>query len=171
MALSIPSGVFSVYNEAVALFTRTAKLVFPERREPCPNCYLNTMGTSNRSVNIYKPGGPYPFERGMPCPYCGGKGYEAVEASEDVEVRIYYDHKSWVNVGIPINVPDGTIQTICDMTNLSSIEKCKYMIPQYDGIQNYDTSARYERDGASIPQGFKQNPTKYAVTFWNRMNG
>ena len=171
MALSIPSGVFSVYNEAVSLFTRTAKLVFPEKKEQCPNCYLDTMGTRNRSVSYYRAGGPYPFERGMPCPYCGGKGYKAVEVTEAVSLRIYYDQKSWVNIGVPINVPDGAIQTICDMANLASVEKCKYMIPEYDGIQNYDTSARYERDGVSIPQGFKQNPTKYAVTFWKRMNG
>ena len=171
MAINIPSGVFSVYNEAISLFTRTAKLVFPEKREQCPNCFLDTMGTSTRSVSIYRSGGPYPFERGMPCPYCEGKGYKAVETSEDVSLRIYYDRKSWVSIGVPINIPEGAIQTICDMADLPKLAKCKYMIPEYDGIQNYDTSARYERDGASIPQGFKQNPTKNAVTFWNRMNG
>jgi len=171
MALSIPSGVFTTYNEAVDLFTRTATLVYPEKKEQCPNCYLDTMGTRTRSVSVFRTGGPYPFERGMPCPYCGGKGYKALEASEDVEIRIYYDRKSWVAIGIPLEIPDGSLQTICQMTDLPKIEKCKYMIPKYDGIENYDTSARYQRSGPSYPQGFKQNPTKYAVTFWNRMNG
>lgn len=171
MALSIPSGVFTTFNEAVTLFTRPAILVYPEKKEQCPNCYLDTMGTRTRSVSYYRSGGPYPFERGMPCPYCNGKGYKAIEVSEEVSVRIYYDRKSWVQIAIPVNIPDGAIQTICDMTDLPKIEKCKYMIPQYDGIQNYDSNARYERDGVSHPQGFKQNPTKYAVTFWNRING
>ena len=45
------------------------------------------------------------------------------------------------------------------------------MIPKYDGIENYDTNAKYERAGTSYPQGFKQNETKYVVTFWKRMNG
>ena len=169
MAITIPSGVFNVYNEAVLLFTRTATLVYPEKREQCPNCYMNTMGTRNKSVSLYRPGGPYPFERGMPCPYCNGKGYKAVETSDDITLRIYWDRKSWHNIGIPIDIADGTIQTISYMADLEKVKQCKYMIPKYDGIENYDT-AKYETNGPSFPQGFKQNTTKYVVTFWNRLD-
>ena len=116
MAITIPSGVFDVYNEAVLLFTRTATLVYPEKREQCPNCYMNTMGTRNKSVSL-----------------------------------------------------DGTIQTIAYMSDLEKIEQCKYMIPKYDGIENYDR-AKYEKNGPSFPQGFKQNATKYVVTFWGRID-
>lgn len=168
MAINIPSSVFTTYNEAVLLFTRTATLVYPEKKEDCPNCIMSNLGTRNRSISIYQPGGPYPFERGMPCPYCGGKGYKAVEATDDVTLRIYWDRKSWVDVGIPVNIPTGSIQTIAYMTDLEKIEKCKYMIPKYDGIQNYDVNAKFEKTGMSFPQGFKQNDTKYVVTFWTR---
>ena len=168
MAINIPSSVFTTYNEAVLLFTRTATLVYPEKKEDCPNCIMSNLGTRNRSISIYQPGGPYPFERGMPCPYCGGKGYKAVEVTNDVTLRIYWDRKSWVDVGVPINIPAGSIQTIAYMTDLEKIEKCKYMIPKYDGIQNYDVNARFEKTGMSFPQGFKQNDTKYVVTFWTR---
>jgi len=170
MAITIPSGVFDIYNEAVLLFTRTATLVYPEKREQCPNCYMNTMGTRNKSVSSYRPGGPYPFDRGMPCPYCNGKGYKAVETSDDITLRIYWDRKSWYNVGIPIDIPNGMIQTISFISDLQKIEQCKYMIPNYDGIENYD-KAKYEKNGSSFPQGFKQNTTKYVVTFWNRLDG
>jgi hypothetical protein len=44
------------------------------------------------------------------------------------------------------------------------------MIPKYDGMENYD-NAKYEKNGSSFPQGFRQNPTKYVVTFWNRLDG
>ena len=168
MAINIPSSVFTTYNEAVLLFTRTATLVYPEKKEDCPNCIMSNLGTRNRSMSIYQPGGPYPFERGMPCPYCGGKGYKAVEVTNDVTLRIYWDRKSWVDVGIPVNIPAGSIQTIAYMTDLEKIEKCKYMIPKYDGIQNYDVNAKFEKTGMSFPQGFKQNDTKYVVTFWTR---
>jgi hypothetical protein len=168
MAINIPSSVFTTYNEAVLLFTRTATLVYPEKKEDCPNCIMSNLGTRNRSMSIYQPGGPYPFERGMPCPYCGGKGYKAVEVTNDVTLRIYWDRKSWVDVGVPINIPAGSIQTIAYMTDLEKIEKCKYMIPKYDGIQNYDVNAKFEKTGMSFPQGFKQNDTKYVVTFWTR---
>tara|TARA_Y100001973_G_scaffold84179_1_gene125058 strand:+ start:379 stop:894 length:516 start_codon:yes stop_codon:yes gene_type:complete len=171
MAINIPSSVFDTYNEAVSLFTRTAKLVYPEKKEDCPNCILDTMGTRNRSVSMYQPGGPYPFERGMPCPYCGGAGYKAIESSDTVTLRIYWDRKHWVNVGTPIEIADGGIQTIALMTDIAKIEKCKYMLPRYDGIENYDPNAKYYRTGPSFPQGFKQNETKYVVTFWGRNNG
>tara|TARA_Y100000114_G_scaffold109417_1_gene102927 strand:+ start:934 stop:1446 length:513 start_codon:yes stop_codon:yes gene_type:complete len=170
MAINIPSSVFNTYNEAVLLFTRTATLVYPEKKEDCPNCIMNTMGTRNKSVSVYQAGGPYPFTRGMPCPYCNGKGYKAVEATDDITLRIYWDRKSWVKIGASIDIPDGSIQTIAYMTDLPKIEQCKHMIPNYDGIEKYD-KAKYERNGPSFPQGFKQNETKYVVTFWNRADG
>lgn len=168
MAINIPSGVFDVYNEAILLFTRSATLVYPEKKEDCPNCIMSNMGTRNRSVSIYKTGGPYPFDRGMPCPYCGGKGYKAVEATDSITLRIYWDRKNWVKTGSEINIPDMSIQTIAYMTDLEKIEKAKYLIPSYDGIENYDPKAKYEKMGISFPQGFKQNNTKYVVTFWTR---
>jgi len=104
----------------------------------------------------------------MPCPYCGGKGYKAVESSDDITLRIYWDRKNWVKTGAEVNIPNGGIQTIAYMTDLDKIEKCKYMIPKYDGIENYDPNAKFEKTGMSFPQGFKQNNTKYVVTFWTR---
>ena len=86
MAINIPGSVFTTYNEAVLLFTRTATLVYPEKKEDCPNCIMGNMGTRNRSVSIYQAGGPIPFDRGMPCPYCGGKGYKAVESTDDLRL-------------------------------------------------------------------------------------
>ena len=169
MTINIPSSVFDTYNEAVLLFTRTGKLVYPEKKEPCPNCYLDTLGTANRSISKYKAGGPYPFERGMPCPYCGGKGYKAIENIEDITLRIYWDRKYWFNVGVAIDIPDGSIQTIAYMTDLEKINKAKYLIPYYDGIQKYE-DMRFEKASNSFPQGFKQNDTKYVVTFWKRLS-
>ena len=168
MAINIPSSVFDTYNEAVLLFTRTAKLIYPEKKQDCPNCIMSSMGTRNRSISIYQTGGPYPFDRGMPCPYCGGKGYKAVEASDEITLRIYWDRKNWVKTESSINIPNGGVQTIAYMADLDKIEKVKYMIPQYDGIQNYDVNAKFEKTGMSFPQGFKQNNTKYVVNFWTR---
>ena len=171
MGINIPSSVFDVYNEAILLFTRSATLVYPEKKEDCPNCIMSTMGTSNRSISVYQPGGPYPFERGMPCPYCGGKGYKAIENTDTITLRIYWDRKNWVKTGAEINIPDMGIQTISYMTDLEKINKAKYLIPSYDGIENYDTNATYEKAGISFPQGFKQNTTKYVVSFWTRVSG
>ena len=168
MRIVIPTGVFNIYNEAVELFERTVTLVYPEKKEQCPNCYLDTMGTRTRSVAVYKPGGPYPFGRGMPCPYCDGLGYKAIETEEEIELRIYWEPSKWYNVGFAVDLPEGSIQTICNMKDLPKLERAKYLIPKsYGNIANYHTM-RYTRAGSSYPQGFKQNPEKYAVTFWQR---
>ena len=54
------------------------------------------------------------------------------------------------------------------MTDMPKLEKAKYLIPQsYGNISNY-TTMKFVRSGAAYPQGFKQNPEKYAVTFWER---
>ena len=170
MPIVIPTGVFNVYNEAVELFESTVTLVYPEKREQCPNCYMDTMGTRNRSISRYRTGGPYPFERGMPCPYCNGKGYKVSEATDDVTLRIYWDRKGWVDIGVPVDIPEGSIQTIAYMADLPKIERAKYLIPKYDTIESHQT-LKYERSGMSYPQGFKQNTTKYVVTFWTRTDG
>ena len=85
MAINIPSSVFNTYNEAVLLFTRTATLVYPEKKEDCPNCIIDNMAGRSRSVSRYQAGGPYPFERGMPCPYCGGCLLYTSPSPRDVE--------------------------------------------------------------------------------------
>ena len=165
MAINIPSSVFDTYNEAVLLFTRTATLVYPEKKEDCPNCILDTMGTGNRSISMYQPGGPYPFERGMPCPYCGGQGYKAIESSDEITLRIYWDRKSWINVGTPIEIPNGSIQTIAFMTDLPKIEQCKFMLPKYDGIEKYDPNAKYQRQRFLFPKGLNKTIRNILLLF------
>ena len=168
MPIVIPTGVFNVYNEAVQLFERTVTLVYPEKKESCPNCYLDTMGTRTRSVSVYKPGGPYPFGRGMPCPYCAGAGYKAVEAEEDIDVRIYWEPRQWRDIGFAVNLAEGAIQVISKMTHLPKLDNAKFLIPKsYGNISNYHTM-KFTRASVAYPQGFKQNPEKYAVTFWER---
>ena len=169
MAINIPSSVFEVYNEALLLFTRTATLVYPAKREDCPNCSFNSLGTRTKSISIYTPGGPVPFERGMPCPYCNGRGYKEVETSEDITARIYWERKYFLDVGVAIDAPDMLIQTICFMKDYDKVNKANYLIPRYSNMDNY-AKQKFQRYGQSYPQGFKQNETKYFVTFWKLAN-
>ena len=164
MAINIPSSVFNTYNEAVLLFTRTATLVYPEKKEDCPNCIIDNMAGRSRSVSRYQAGGPYPFERGMPCPYCGSKGYKAIESTDDITLRIYWDRKFWVSTDFKIDVPDGGIQTISYMTDLPKILRAKELIVHKD-IEDYG-EIRFKRTGEYYPMGLKQN--RYVACFWER---
>ena len=126
------------------------------------------MGTRTRSVSVYKPGGPYPFGRGMPCPYCAGAGYKASETEEDIDVRIYWEPRQWRDIGFAVNLAEGSIQVISNMNLLPKLDNAKYLIPKsYGNISNYHTM-KFTRASVAYPQGFKQNPEKYAVTFWER---
>lgn len=164
MSLSIPSGIFSIYNEAVDnIWAKPVTFVYPEVREECPNCYYNGY----KSNGVYKAGGPYPFDNGSLCPYCNGEGYKMTESTETVTARIYYSRKDWTDIGIPVNIPNAMAQIVFKMTDLPKVQRAKYIIPSYyTGIDAYQNQSLI-RVGDYYPQGFTQNPIKYVITFWS----
>ena len=161
--LKIPSDVFTLLNEAILLFNKTVTLVYPEKKEKCPNCFQNTIG--GRGVNFYKTGGPIPFRRGSLCPYCGGDGFKYTESKETVQMRVYYNRKEFVDIGLQVDIPQGTIQTVCYMDDYEKIAKAKEILVDV-GKHN---QLRYKRSTEPFVQGFKQNPTQYMVIFWERV--
>tara|TARA_Y100001963_G_scaffold159941_1_gene266348 strand:+ start:234 stop:725 length:492 start_codon:yes stop_codon:yes gene_type:complete len=163
MALELPSSVFTKLNEAILLFNRTCTLVYPPKKEKCPNCYQNNIG--GRSVNLYRSGGPMPFARGSKCSYCNGDGFRNSEVTESVELRVYYESRNFVDVGFNVDVPDNVIQTIGYMDDYDKLTKANELLVDI-GTHN---KARYKRISEPYNQGFKQNPTQYIVLFWQRV--
>lgn len=163
MALSIPSDIFNIYNEAVDnIWAKPVTFVYPEIREECPNCHFNGY----KSNGVYKAGGPYPFDNGSLCPYCNGDGYKMTETTETTTARIYYNKKDWTDIGIPVNIANASAQIVFKMTDLPKVQKAKYIIPEYyTGIEAYQNQYLV-RVGEYYPQGFTQNPIKYVITFW-----
>jgi hypothetical protein len=163
MALSLPPGIFDIYNEAVDnIWSRKITIVYPKRKTECPNCENNGF----KSTGIYKTGGPYPFEDGFPCLYCDGLGFKFIETTEDIKGRVYYSRKDWVDIGVPINLANAVAQTVIDIKHLPKLQQCQYIIPEY--YEGIDTNRVKPLQKASdyYPQGFLQNPVKYIVTFW-----
>ena len=167
MYISLPSGVFDIYNDAVDnIWSRDIRLIYPEIREECPNCTFN----GSRSNGIYKTGGPYPFENGFLCPYCEGAGYKMIETTQTIKARIYYSQKEWVKVGPQVQIPNAVAQIVANMSDLPKLQQCKYCIPNYyPNIDNYNIQ-KLQRVSEFYPQGFLQNPQKYVVTFWSAYN-
>ena len=79
--------------------------------EQCPNCVYDSA--LKKSANIYKNGGPTPFNPGQICPYCRGVGLYGEVKSESVYFAVLWDYKSWIIKPINIENPQGYIQTIC----------------------------------------------------------
>ena len=124
---------------------------------------MNTMG--GRSVNYYRSGGPIPFNRGTPCPLCGGKGFKSIEATDSVEVRIYYRRRDFIDVGFQADVPNNVVQTVGYMSDYVKLTRAKELLVD-TGTYN---KGRYKRISEPYVQGFKQNPTQYIVIFWDRV--
>ena len=167
MAISIPSGAFDKYNEGadamIGSFGVACQLVYPEKRTRCSNCITNTMG--GRSSSFYRTGGPISFPRGMPCPWCNGKGYFSSESTEDITLRLYWRTKDWIDVGFQVDVPANYVQTIGYIKDLPKINKAKQLITNKD-IKGYETF-RFNRAGEGYPHGFKQN--RYIINFWEKV--
>jgi hypothetical protein len=166
MAITIPSGVFTKYNELgdamISNFGVRCNLIYPEKRIECTNCTL--IGFGGRSTSIYKAGGPLAFTTGMVCPLCEGGGFKTTENTEKIRLRVYWNRKDWVDVGFQVDVPDNVIQTVGYMTDLPKIEKAK-ALSVHETIAGYGTM-KFTREGESYPHGFKQD--RYVVTFWRR---
>jgi hypothetical protein len=106
-----------------------------------------------------------PFAPGMTCPYCGGKGALETEVSEIIPSRIYWKKSDFISMPISININSTFIQTYTNMIYLPQIEKASYIIPNYDGVENFKLS-RYYKKSPSYPEGLKDNPIKYVITLW-----
>ena len=160
MAIQLSGKVFTKFNEAIQLFERTATLVYPEKRERCGNCITNTIG--GRSTNLYRTGGPISFNRGSICPLCGGRGFKLIESQETIQLRIYHDRKTWVNIGLEVDIPNNAIQTVGYMSDYPKLTKAKELLVDIGGHNH----VRYKRLAEPFVQGFKQNPVQYVVIFW-----
>lgn len=160
------SSIYTAFNNFVTSIERTVTLVYPEKKSPCDNCYLDTMGTRARSISIYKVGGPMPFENGQPCPYCDGKGYKAVEQTEDINTRIYIDQKSWIIKGMSLRLPAGSLELVTKIEYTNQLKMAKYLIPKYNGLQDYQ-SEKYFRVEGVFSSSWVLNPQKYVNSYWS----
>lgn len=165
--VSIPSGAFNIVNEVIQdLFEKPVTLVFPARREDCPNCKLTTMGYG-RSISMYTSGGPIPFERGQPCPWCNGKGYKEIESTEDINARIYRTRGKWRSYDAKMRLPEGSIEIIVRQIDLPKILQAGYLIPRDLNIDDYGEQKFY-RAGEAKPSGFPQNHQFYYSLYFTR---
>ena len=164
MGLKLPASVFNVYNDVVKnILEKKCTIIYPEVREECPNCILSTL-SSGMSISIYKENGPQPFEDGMPCPYCNGSGYKAIETTEIIPMRLYWDKKKWYKVS-DINIENCSLQTISNMLYLPKLQRCKYLIPANNTIEKH-IGTKYQKSTQPIPIGFEQNSDKYCIIMW-----
>lgn len=141
-------------------------LYYPEKREECPNCYIDTFAGIMKTVSKYKNNGPMPFTNGMPCPYCDGNGYKSIEQKENIPGRIYTENKNYQTFK-NLNLSSGQILFVCRIDFFTKILMSKYMRPVTE-IHDL-TIEKYELVGQPEHTGFTINPVKYITSIWKKV--
>lgn len=151
--------------------TIPCKLVY--KREPqsstelCNNCLFDPI--TKLSANTYNGTGPVPFEN-TSCPVCLGLGYTTNTSQDNmleevINLGVILDSKYFIKMNTTtVNIPDGSLQTICKIENLYKIKNASYMIvdPSLQAYGDYS----YEKMGDPNPCGFGSN--SYIITMWKR---
>ena len=141
------------------------QLIYPvTKNSVCPNCIYSPR--QKRSSNIYKSGGPVPFENHTTCPWCGGEGRSSREMKEDIRLRVYWSQKDW-SISSPVENPDSSVMVVGYIYNLPKLEKADRI------LVNKNTSAYkkwiFERAGEAIPWGMAQD--RYFAQMLRRVGG
>lgn len=134
----------------------------------CNNCIFDPI--TQLSSNIYNGSGPVFFENNAVCPICLGSGRTTTPSTKNTHEEIVYfgvisESKKFLQIDTTsINIPDGSIQTICSINYLPQIKNASYLVldPNLNKYGNYS----YERFNDPNPCGFGKN--NYIVTVWKR---
>jgi len=128
----------------------------------CSNCIFDAIG--KKSSNRYLSGGPVPFTDGQICPMCNGVGRIPQESTESINLVVIWDYRSWIDLGVNVNSPEGFVQTISEMDTLPKIKKAKDIIINTD-IEKHVRHA-FVRHGEPAPAGLCRDT--FVVTMWKR---
>lgn len=158
MAISIPETVFAKYEEfadaMIADFGVSCTLIYADKVETISDSVPQVK--QRRSMNVQNRNDPAAFAR-------GSSTFRTVESTENITLRVYRTPKDFIKIG-NIDVPDGSIQTIGYLSDLTKINKAKAIIMDA-GLAGHE-EYRYIKTGEPAPFGFKHR--RYIVCHWKR---
>lgn len=162
MTITLPDGLIDKYKEACDFFLnnniigRDCTVLYPPKKTACNNCSVKMIGST--STNVYKHGGPAPFNFGK-CPLCGGNGYSEVQTTDTVRLRIYWNRADWIKVG-GINFDNADVMVIGFMTDFTKITRA---VEIWLAKDQTETKYRATLVGKPNPHGFGRDT--YFVTY------
>lgn len=153
-------GLDSIINQ----LGKECLLIYSPKMNYCTNCRFDPIG--NKSSNIWVSGGSVPFSSGI-CPLCNGKGLRAEQVTKLIKMLVHTDPKTFYPRLPPmVEVPAGTVQTKCYLTDLPGILQAQEMIIQPD--LGPLIKAKYRLSGnPANPSNIIQ--MRYAFCLWNRI--
>lgn len=162
MTISIPSAFWDRYYEACDFFLdddhigRASTVVYPPKRTACVNC-IQPVGSNTN--NVYRHGGPMPFDFGS-CPMCGGGGYKEEENTESIRLRIYWSRADWIRIAGSIVSDDAEVMIIGYMADVVKVRQAAHIILAKN---NNEADYRASLVGQPNPWGFGRD--RYFVAF------
>ncbi len=132
----------------------------------CPTCLTNNIG--NKRANRDLLGIQQPFHNSQTCPVCSTNlGKVPDEQTEDIELLVIWDSKSWINLGHDKTslTPNMFAQTLSPVLTYSKIRRAKEIILD-TSLENY-ARQRFIRHGEPEPCGL--DGAQYIVTMWKRI--
>jgi hypothetical protein len=132
----------------------------------CNNCIFDNI--SLLSSNIYNGSGPSPFQEGSVCPVCMGLGLIKNPGKNNIEtihLAFIFDSKYFLNINNKtVNIPNGTIQSLCNINLLSKLKNASELI--FDN--NLSNLAHFKYERASDPEPLGLGDNRYIITLWNK---
>ena len=156
--VSIPSAVFDKYkefaDEMITSFGVNCNLVYTSQVEVISESVPHVK--QRRGLSLQNRNDVAGFSR-------GDSTFKTVENTETVKLRVYHSKKDFIKIS-GFEVPDGAIQTIGYLSDLTKLNKAVALITdtQLAGHESF----RYTRIHEPIPHAFKHD--RYIVCFWER---
>ena len=109
------------------LTSEQCKVYYPAKKVECSNCVPGPFGGSN----IYKNGGPAPFDFGI-CPLCQGKGFKEEETFDTIRLRVHFFKETGEGAKkfekTIVNNPDFKAQIYGYLTDVPKVNKADYLV-------------------------------------------
>jgi hypothetical protein len=154
-------AMFNAWGKYCSLIFASSGLV------QCPNCLWDS--SNQRSANVYKPGGPVPFQTGI-CPVCNGRGRVVQqERTKTIRLMIRWNPSEFIMMpNINITVPNGLIETEGKIADLPDVLKSRILIAELPLVPIL--RARFELSGEPVdPNSIAQGKT--FLCHWKRQGG
>lgn len=128
----------------------------------CNNCIYDQI--TKASSNQYNNTGPSPFAENTICPVCLGFGLVKNNNYEDtLYLATIFDSKYFINNNKIVNIPDGSIQTICSSTYLPKIRSANELT-----IKDAELYGSYIYERSTDPNLMGLGNINYISTLWHR---
>lgn len=116
------------FSDIIGEMGKNFRFYFQDQFTECTNCYYD--GNTDKSSNVYKPGGVIPFTNGV-CPVCLGVGGQTTPVTEIIKMSVNFDPKTFYDFKPLRNnfrIGDGLMQTRGFLHDLPKVQNCQYIM-------------------------------------------